>query len=254
MNKYFKLSRGGWGYNSGDIAKAIEKTGNGYVVFVPNRNSTSYYSPNVHFGLTSLIPSTKEEFEAQNKPKETMQKVTTTINKLTYTGNIDIPRGTTFEVIKEFPNSYQVINPNSKEFILKDKYLFLHKYYFESQEPEFVLPKKYCVRHHKEVVNYIFKLENIKSGFSQHLALFSHFPKSDSKYCFRQIQSGYTEITIEQFKKYVLKEEPKEESPRKIEVKLDSRVYSLDEISKVINANYEKEDALEIIKTIKSIK
>jgi len=49
-------------------------------------------------------------------------------------------------------------------------------------------------------------------------------------------------------------ETTKEESPRKVKVELDSRAYSLDEISKVINANYEKEDALEIIKTIKSIK
>lgn len=200
----------------------------------------------------SFKPSTKEEFEAQNKPVETMKKVTTTIDKLRHDGNIDIPKGTTFEVIEEFENSYQVLKPTGYD--IQGRYLFLHKSYFELQEPKFVLPKKYCVRHYKAVVNHIFKLENITCGFSENLNLFSHFPKSNDKYCFRDIQKGYTEITIEQFKKYVLKEESKQESLRKVEVKLDYKVYSLEEISKVINANYEKEDALEIIKTIKSIK
>jgi len=53
---------------------------------------------------------------------------------------------------------------------------------------------------------------------------------------------------------YDTKDIIKQEPMREINIKLDSRAYSLDEISKVINANYEKEDALEIIKTIKSIK
>lgn len=53
---------------------------------------------------------------------------------------------------------------------------------------------------------------------------------------------------------YDTKDIIKQEPMREINIKLDSRAYSLDEISKVINDNYEKEDALEIINTIKTIK
>jgi len=78
---------------------------------------------------------------------------------------------------------------------------------FVVKEPKFVLPDNYCVRHHKEVVNYILKLENRTNGYSEDLSLLSHFPKFNNKYCFGVKQKGYTEITFEQFKKYVLKED-----------------------------------------------
>jgi len=176
-----------------------------------------------------FIPSTKEEYEAQNKPKETMKEIITTIDKLRHDGNIDIPRGTTFEVVKEFPNSYQVLKPIGYD--IRGKYLFLHKCYFEPQKSK------------KEIL--------VQSGLSQPKACqtckyhnkCNESPLIDSKGICPASEGQH-------YPKDIIKQEPVKE----VTVKLGSRVYSLDEISKIINANYEKEDALEIINTIKTIK
>ena len=74
----------------------------------------------------------------------------------------------------------------------------------------FVLPEKWCIKHYDSVAKYIIKLKNDGSMYFQNLNLFFHFPPHDSLYCHYNILKGYTEITLEQFKKYVLKEKAEE--------------------------------------------
>lgn len=80
-------------------------------------------------------------------------------------------------------------------------------------EKEFVLPEKWCVKfNYKEVVDYCNKYGACKPYYyhsSSDGVLFAHFPSFDggrftTSKC---IEKGYTEITFEQFKKYVIKED-----------------------------------------------
>ena len=70
------------------------------------------------------------------------------------------------------------------------------------------LPKQFCVVHTQEVASYLNKIY-ISGGYVKDLTLYSHFPGCGDwkQHCHKSIQSGYTKISIEQFRKYVQKNE-----------------------------------------------
>lgn len=74
----------------------------------------------------------------------------------------------------------------------------------KKSDTTFTLPEKYCVVHHRDVADYLRTLAEYK-GWVEDLDLFTHFPPiSEEHYCSTVIQSGYTKITIEQFREHVL--------------------------------------------------
>ena len=109
--------------------------------------------------------------------------------------------------------------PHNVMFKIETVYLKGMMYYhpidvFTIYKEEFVLPEKWCIKHYKEVADYIIKLEGHNYGnYVEDLKLYSHFPPqpigANRGYCYDYILKNYTEITFEQFKKYVLKEEYK---------------------------------------------
>lgn len=72
---------------------------------------------------------------------------------------------------------------------------------------DFVLPNKWCIKHtnNKELHEFF---ENYNhGGYSGSSNNFLHYPRFNGSNCLSlEIKSGYTEITFDQFKKYVLKE------------------------------------------------
>lgn len=69
---------------------------------------------------------------------------------------------------------------------------------------DFVLPEKWCIKDVKEVKEFF---ENYNYGnYSCHNIAYLHYPKIRDYCYFETIQKDYTEITLEQFKKYVLNE------------------------------------------------
>lgn len=119
---------------------------------------------------------------------------------------------------------------NDNGFIKNDSYSFAHYNYnrdrfkpstkeaydtqFVVKEPEFVLPEKWYIQRNSENFEVLNEWENNKRGSfvafntSNNCSMFS-----DKDYYFTKPAHilGYTEITFEQFKKYVLKEENVEE-------------------------------------------
>ena len=63
--EYVELTSNSFGYKIGDIAKIIKRDDN-FEVFVPNRVSSSSYTPNVLYGKSSIKPSTKEAYHKQH--------------------------------------------------------------------------------------------------------------------------------------------------------------------------------------------
>lgn len=93
--------------------------------------------------------------------------------------------------------------------------------HYVEKEPEFVLPEKWCVKgDNKKVIDYSNKNGAVpKYSIGE---LYHHYPsffKNGSCTSSHIIESDYTEITFEQFKKYVLKEEVIKESPLLIEAR-----------------------------------
>ena len=79
-------------------------------------------------------------------------------------------------------------------------------------EEEFVLPEKWCVRQNKQEINdWINNNKQTDSYYSDlsGVHLF-HFPKISDIHLYVNVQLDYKEITFEQFKKYVLKQETME--------------------------------------------
>lgn len=69
---------------------------------------------------------------------------------------------------------------------------------------DFVLPEKWCIKDVKEVKEFF---ENYNYGnYSCRNIAYLHYPKIRDYCYFETIQKDYTEITLEQFKKYVLNE------------------------------------------------
>jgi len=76
-------------------------------------------------------------------------------------------------------------------------------------EEEFILPEKWCVKETPEICHWakqIFGCSNVYYGDRYLCIKRDLYPKFDS-YLFLIDKTGYTEITFEQFKKYVLKME-----------------------------------------------
>jgi hypothetical protein len=87
---------------------------------------------------------------------------------------------------------------------------------FIVKEPEFALPEKWCLRITNENLNFCKSLENnelhYKKNYNYCVNGYYSAIKSDSgNYGFSGIPQGFVQITFEQFKKYVLKEEIMEE-------------------------------------------
>ena len=86
---------------------------------------------------------------------------------------------------------------------------------FVVKEPKFVLPEKWCLKITKENLDFCKSLENNELKFHKNYSYsiggyYSPIPNKDCN-GFINIPKNYTEITFEQFKKYVLKEEIVEE-------------------------------------------
>lgn len=82
--------------------------------------------------------------------------------------------------------------------------------HFIEKEPEFVLPEKWCIKpNNKKELEIIFK--NICKDFGEVKGLdwYYHYPELESRWpgCYASEIARSKEITFEQFKKYVLKEE-----------------------------------------------
>lgn len=84
---------------------------------------------------------------------------------------------------------------------------------FIVKEPKFILPEKWCIKQNSQIINGWLNIN--KQTYSTYTSinhnLFIHFPTIKHAHSYTSIQEGYTEITFEQFKKYVLKEEIVEE-------------------------------------------
>ena len=86
---------------------------------------------------------------------------------------------------------------------------------FVVKEPKFVLPEKWCLKITKENLDFCKSLENNELKFHKNYpySIGGYYSPIPNKDCngFINIPKNYTEITFEQFKKYVLKEEIVEE-------------------------------------------
>jgi len=85
---------------------------------------------------------------------------------------------------------------------------------FVVKEPKFVLPEKWCIKsNNQEELEKVLEfkpIDDCKDTVS--LIYYRHFPiLNNNCTCYPEIQKNYVEITFEQFKKYVLKEEIVEE-------------------------------------------
>lgn len=83
---------------------------------------------------------------------------------------------------------------------------------FVVKEPEFVLPEKWCVKgNEQEVIDY----SNKYGGYPNYRIsniLYHHYPPYMNKCTtLHKIEVGYTEITFEQFKKYVMNQKNKDD-------------------------------------------
>jgi hypothetical protein len=89
---------------------------------------------------------------------------------------------------------------NGDFFLLQD---------IELYEEEFILPEKWAIRDTIEVKEFFEKYNS--GGYTCGNTAYLHYPKISRKCYFKTLQKDYLEITLEQFKKYVLIEEEKEE-------------------------------------------
>lgn len=114
----------------------------------------------------------------------------------------------------------------------------------------YILPEKWYIKREKynhTIINQYFnKISNSKDYMYENLSYF-HFPSFDiyrDYYQSNEIESGYTEITFDQFKKYVLKQDLTIN-------KLEDKSLKLEEIkSKLIKVKYDKEDIKDIIECL----
>jgi len=84
-------------------------------------------------------------------------------------------------------------------------------------EPEFILPEKWCIKRDSEndkiVTDYINKIASMPHSYLPR-NLYNPYLHNNTNGCcsYHSIREDYTEITFDQFKKYILKEEVKEET------------------------------------------
>ena len=106
-------------------------------------------------------------------------------------------------------------NENEFDRYLKPSTKEAYDAQFVVKDPEFVLPEKWCIKfsHDKKLLDWC--KENTQTNFTyfENLIItndnYFHYPLNTTQVTTRN--SNYTEITFEQFKKYVLKEEVIEE-------------------------------------------
>jgi hypothetical protein len=133
--------------------------------------------------------------------------------KIVNSSEINAKIGTVHDIRNGVVSVYFGSNPN--DVGCDDLYTFIEK--IEKGElivinDEFKLPEKWCIKpKDEEEAELIFSFEGIsKHQDSKSIIHYQHYPPykmsdhPDACTACRLIQFGYTEITIEQFKKYVL--------------------------------------------------
>lgn len=108
--------------------------------------------------------------------------------------SIELFRGTVLNILEEVGNFYKVQYPNTSKIYFMDKHWF-----------EFELPAKWCVKVTKENVKVLtdWRIHGINISHEQGVYGYLH----SNKTWLSDIHFNYTEITFEEFKKYVLKKE-----------------------------------------------
>jgi hypothetical protein len=103
-------------------------------------------------------------------------------------------------------NNVQNLMDTSYEYFIQNINLSYPFFISDIDTKDFVLPEKWCVKgHHKEVVEYSNKYGEMPI-YVEDLGVYHHYPPYESMCTTSQIiKKGYTEITLEQFKKHVLK-------------------------------------------------
>lgn len=183
-----------------------------------------------------------------------------------------------FPVLNDQRISFGTKEYNDETYILYDKsenHIQSHNYYMISErelsrvldelgiveEPEFVLPKKWCVKgiessdgtrdsRTKLAWNRYLKKLHPNSNYIGDYAFkkeyyYYYLPSHKSGHNTKSIPIDHTEITYEQFLKYVLKED--------IEVKetvVEDKSYKLSDIKSKLSKLYEKEDVQDILEII----
>jgi hypothetical protein len=116
----------------------------------------------------------------------------------------------------------------------------------ELYEEKFILPEKWAIRDTKEVKEFFEKYNS--GGYTCSNTAYLHYPKISRACYFKTLQKDYLEITLDQFKKYVLMEEEKPKEQESIK----TLMYSIKELEEredlVIYLDSEEEfDKLETI-------
>lgn len=160
-------------------------------------------------------------------------------------------KGSKFKILHETENGYKLeylgIN---KDFDTKIFYLNKHWFHIPIEnKKEFILPKKWCINmeDYKKgcvVANYI-KPDHwyLKSPIK---VKYFYFIGNKFDVWSKKKEKGFTEITFEEFEKYVLKkniEANNVEKSKGINLSLNDIIYKL-------SKHYDKEDVNEIIKVI----
>jgi hypothetical protein len=111
---------------------------------------------------------------------------------------------------------------------------------------DFVLPDKWCIRDIPEVKDYFEKYN--KGNYTCRNTAYLHYPRIDRACYHKTIQEGYTEITFEQFKKYVLKEDIQE--PQQT-IESQNKNIDLDKLQLALEKVFDKTDVEDIMDVIK---
>ena len=97
--------------------------------------------------------------------------------------------------------SFEELDLKSKQFLEQMGYTTEYQNLIKKQE----LPSKIAIKHYKKVAQYLNTLSPL-GNYSEDLTLWSHFPKiPGSGHCSREIQKGYTEISMEMFENFIKK-------------------------------------------------
>lgn len=214
--KYVKCTRA---FSNDYTVDKIYKVENGRVLnntdYLPresiNENLKNYYT---HY---DFILSTKEEFDKQNEwiPKVGEYAVMENAGGYGYCpGNNGCVAIINYVIQMTDEDNYtisgKVINPKSPEGVkfwnvpIKDNNSIICRKALPHEIPDdFVLPEKWCVK--TTEVNEPAEVYKWRNG--KYFAADGYIHNDSEKWWSNCIKPGYTEITFEQFKKYVLKEE-----------------------------------------------
>ena len=218
-----------WNVLKGEICKVKEKTGNLYTLFEAKTTPDMPSGHGLHFYITELliVPSTKEEYDAQFIVKKqykgvhvkTQDEFNYAYCKINGYSDIQIKNFKQVEIYGEcilyfktqgfdsIGNHLEEAQP-FEEWLLKKGYTD-----FKSKEPKFVLPKKWCIKVTKENIDEILNINHnfkIACNRDKQMILRNNYyliKSNDTGYKLIFNDVIYTEITFEQFKKYVLNED-----------------------------------------------